>query len=219
MTAYATRQDVYDLGLGAQAFASRPRAVDASRDVDIATGTIRLRAHGLSASDVVSLEVTAGGTLPTAASAFAAYAPIVVTSDLFRLSGLASFAAAGSGWAVTVDPGRRLDAIAEERSRWIDEHLTAECPPLVAPFPRQVVGLCARLTARLAVTTLQIDNAAFRSALDRIEALREADEEILKTWLGGKPVNPRPVDQTDSVENGPRAGYGRPSVGWSSGVM
>src|SRR5262245_13297713 len=133
MAAYATRQDVYDLGLCAQAFASRPRPVR-TEDVDLATGTIRLRAHGLTSSDIFVFEVTSGGSLPQTIagpmSAFVALSPIIVTADLIRISGVTSFIAAGSGWSIAVDPERRIDRLCEERSAWIDEHLTAEEPPL-----------------------------------------------------------------------------------------
>lgn len=224
--AYATRQDVYDLGLGAQAFASRPRPVGtggviaAGVDVDLATGTIRLRAHGMTALDLFTLEVTTGGALLTGASAFVAYSPIIISGDLFRIAGLTvPLASAGSGWAVTVDPERRIDRLCEERSGWIDEHLTAEVPPIKAPYPSQLVGLCARLVARYGVPTLAFENPAFRSALDRIEAMREADDRVMAAWLAGKPINPRPVDQTTTPDNGALADTTRAPTRWRTGAL
>lgn len=219
MVAYATRQDVYDLGLGAQAFASRPRPVKLPDDIDITTGTIRLRAHGMTSTDVISLEVVSGGALATGLSAFAAYTPIIVTADLFRITGFASYASAGSGWSVVVDPERRIDRLCAERSGWIDEHLTAHETPLEPPYPSQVVGLCARLVARYGVTTLAFENPAYRAALDRIEALREADEKVLATWLGGKPISPRPTDQNTVPDNAAIADVTRQPTLWRTGAL
>jgi hypothetical protein len=219
MVAYATRQDVYDLGLGAQAFASLPRPVPAA-DIDLTTGTIRLRAHGMTAADIITFEVTSGGHLFTGASAFVAYSPIIVSADLFRISGFTTpIADPGKGWSVVIDPERRIDRLCEERSGWIDEHLTAEEPPLRAPFPSQVVGLCARLVARYGTTTLALENAAYRTALDRVEALREADERLLATWLAGKPINPRAKDQNSVPDNAAIAEYTRPPTTWRTGAL
>lgn len=221
---YAARQDVYDLGLGPQAFASRPRPIgtsgNAAADVDLATGTIRLRAHGMTAADIFTIEVTSGGSLPTGASAFVLYSPIIISADLFRIAGLpVPLVSAGSGWAIAVDPERRIDRLCEERSGWIDEHLTAEEPPLRAPYPAQVVGLCARLVARYGVVTLALENPAFRAALDRVEAMREADERLLATWLAGKPINPRARDQNSGPDNGALAEATRPPTRWRTGAL
>ena len=80
--AYATADDVY-LALSAQAFVVRPRPFEA---IEIATGTIRLTAHGLATTDLVVLAAVGAGTLPTTSSAFTAYSPIVVSGDLFKIA-------------------------------------------------------------------------------------------------------------------------------------
>jgi hypothetical protein len=225
MVAYCTAQDVYDLGLPPRAFAAVARPFDS---VNASTGTIAIKAHGLAVGDVVTFEVADGGQLPTGIAVATTYYPIPVTSDLFRVSASPSgsaitFVSAGAGWAVAVDPVRRINVVAEEVSRRIDESLTADDPPIVpysnGSFPGQLVGLAARMTARFLVTSLQFDNAEFRVASDRLFAQEEWDNELMKTWRSGKPLNPRPVDQTTTVENGAVGYSDRDASCWQPGVL
>lgn len=228
MTAYATRDDVYLLGLSAQAFVVRPRPVDTATGVDITTGTIRLTAHGLTALDIVTLTVTSGGSLPAEYSAFTAYTPIVVTGSLFKLTTgttpIAPLTSAGSGWAVEVDQLRRLDRQIEIASADFDEVYTAGEPPLLVDpltglYPQQMVGWVARRAALQAATTLEFDNPSYRVALDRIEKRREADDKLAASWMAGKPLNPRPTDQNTIADNGARALASTPVVGWYTGGL
>lgn len=230
--AYCTDDEVFSLGLSAQAFVVRARPVT-SGDVDIATGTIRLKAHGLSPLDAITFEVTSGGSLPTGISAFVVYAPEVVSADLFRVQGFASFASAGSGWAVAVDPLRRIRMHAEDVSARIDECLTADEPPikvdpLTGKFPAVLRGLAARMTARAAINSLQVDNPAYRTSIDRLMAQSAFDGDtdppaqvgsLLGDWKRGKPINPRPIDQTSTAENSARAGSSRDASDWTTGAL
>lgn len=219
--AYATRDDVYLLGLSALAFVVRPRPFEA---VDTATGNIRLTAHGFTASDLVILSVTGGGSLPTGTSALTTYTPIVVSGDLFRLTGFTSYASGGAGWLVGYDTGRRLDLHLEAASAEINEDLTAHQPPvLVDPetglYPMQLRGLCARMAARAAVTSMQIENPAYRVAVDRLFAREERDDAMRAEWRAGKPLHPRPVDSDELANNGARADYSRAPVPWLTGYL
>lgn len=220
--AYATHDDVY-AALSAQAFVVRARPVDTSRDVDIETGTVRLEAHGFSSLDVITVEVVSGGKLPRELSAFVAYNPVVVTSDLFRfsLSGtpISRFDIAGSGWRVKLDTVRRLGWHLDDATARIDEKLTANTPPLVAPYPRVVIGICARMAARSCLTSLQVENAQYQAAIDRLFAQEREDGAMLAAWLAGKPINPRATDQTPEPDNGPRARYGSVAAAWETRVM
>lgn len=203
--AYCTPDEVFALGLPAAAFVTRARPVQPS-DVNGANGRIRIKGHGLSNSDVVTIEVTAGGALPTGVSAFTPYTPAVVSFDLFTLVGFSSFASVGSGWGVAVDPLRRITLLAEDVAAQIDEVLTAHGVPLVAPYPPVVVGVAARMTARAAVNSLQVENAAYRVAIDRLFAQEEFDRLMLANWLKGKPVQPAPTDATaGTADNGARS--------------
>lgn len=219
---YATRDHVYNLGLSARAFARAPRPVEA---VEPSTGTIRLTAHGLSADDLVLLDAVAGGTLMGGVSAFTYYSPTIVGADLFRIVGVASFSSSGQGARVTLDPGRRIDQHLADAAALIDEHLTAHSVPLLPDpttgfYPQVVIGINARMAARAAVTSLQIENAAFREAIDRLMAQEEYDRMILADWKSGKPVQPRPTDQTESVaDNSARAGASRAQIDWHRGSI
>lgn len=226
-TGYCTRDDVFLLGLGAQAFVVRARPVE-SGAVDIATGVIRLKAHGLSDDDTVTTEVTTGGTLATTLSAFTAYGVAVVSFDLFRLTlngtPITSYVSAGSGWGIAVDPLRRIDRHILDAAGIINDKMTAydppfEVDPITGLYPPVIVGTNARLAAVNAATTLQFDNAQARVATDRLEAMLERDWVNLETYLKGRPVNPGPVDQNTVADNGPRAYRTRAPVDWGTGYL
>jgi hypothetical protein len=212
--AYCTPDDVFQLALSAQAFKTLARPLDG---IDGPSGTIRLKAHGFAASDSITFEVTSGGALPTGLSAFVAYSPIPVSSDLFRVTGFPSYVSGGSGGGVAIDPTRRLAAHILEASSEIDQHLTANAPPLVAPFPQVIIGLTARMAARAAILSLSVENAAYRVAVDRLFERQAKDQEMLAQFRDGWPINPRPVDQTVIPENGARASATRGPIGWTNG--
>lgn len=226
--AYSTLDDVFLLGLSAQAFVILARPFDA---VDAASATIRLRAHGLTVKDVITFEVTEGGALPTGISAFTKYYPIPLTGDLFRVATtengtpIASWADAGSGWSVQIDTARRILAHNEEAASEIDEHLTAHKPPIqpdpvTGKLPQVLIGLNARMTARAAVISLDMDNEAYRVPRDRLIEREAADMKLLAEWEAGKPIQPRPTDGTPQVaENSARASSG-PPIDWrNDGVL
>jgi len=233
--AYATPDDVYTLALPAQAFVAVPRPVNAASDVDIATATIRLQANGLSTDDVITFVPTSGGTLPTGISAFTAYYPLPVTSDLFRVSltkngpPIASWASAGRGWSVAVDQLRRLRANLESTAAQIDECLTAQLPPILpdpttGKLPQIVVALNARMAALATVISLQVENAQYRTAIDVLQQQREWDGygakgaiagTLLGDWKLGKPIQPRPTDSNNVPDNAAIAASATP-MPWRS---
>lgn len=228
---YATRDDVFNLGLSALAFVARARPLEPTplAAVDLATGVIRLKAHGLSASDLITLEVTSGGALATGLSAFVPYTPSVVSFDLLRIvnpaTGLpfTSYVSAGAGWSIAVDPLRRLDMHLVATAGDIDDKMTAHLPPFLPDpttgmYAQKLINLNARLAAISTATTLQFENAAARVAVDRLESQIKHDWEDLATYLAGRPIQPRPTDQNDVPDNAPRAYSGTP-VAWSTGFM
>jgi len=219
--AYAEVQDVFDLGLPAQAFATRPRPFEA---VDISTGRIRLTAHGLTGDDLVELVAVSGGSLPGGASALTQYHPVVIGADLFSLQGITSFSSPGAGWAIAVDPKRRLQKHLDDTAAVIDEHLTAHDPPIqrdpeTGKYPTVLIGINARMAAREDVTSLQMDNAAFRVATDRLFERKKQDLVLLKDWKGGKPIQPRPTDEDTIADNAAHATSDREPVGWQTGTL
>jgi hypothetical protein len=236
---YATRDEVFLLGLSAQAFVTRPRPLEAydASNVAISTGTIRLTGHGFSTADLVYLTVTAGGALPGGTAPLTYYSPLPLGNDLFQLAATPYgspivFSSIGFGWSLAVDPMRRIDLHREERSGFIDEHLTAHEPPILpnpvtGKYPIVLVGLCARMTARAAVTSLQIENAAYRVAIDRLMAMAAADGDtnppaqpgsLLGDWKAGKPVQPRPKDQNTVPDNSAVA-FSLRAVPWQTGYI
>lgn len=224
---YATLDDVFLLGLGAQAFVSRARPVDAPAAVNLATGVIRLEAHGLGADDMITARVTSGGTLPTGIVTTAVYGVEVISFDLLRITAggvpITSYVSAGSGWAVAIDPRRRLQRHILDAAAQIDDMLTGHEPPILTDpvtglYPEVVIGLCARLAAWTAVTSLQFENAVSREAVDRLEAQIANDRERLKTYLAGRPILPRPLDQNSVPDNAATASAGVP-VDWQVGYM
>jgi len=224
--AYATRDDVFNLALSAQAFVVRARPiVDVANDVGLATGVIRLKAHGFGPDDLVTLEVTSGGALPAELDAQKAYGVEVVSFDLFKLvdpdtGAIESYGAAGSGWAVALDTMRRLDMHLEASAARIDQSLTAHRGPLQAPYPVHVVEINARLAARRMLTSLEFNNQQFRTTTERLIAQGEEDEAQLQRWRAGQPVYPTPTDQTNETpDDGAFAVSGRSAVGWTTGRL
>lgn len=223
---YATKDNVFTLALGAQAFVALARPFDA---IDALSGVIRLKAHGLSDLDLVTLEVSDGGSLPPELSDFQIYRARPMSADLFRLASetedpIPYFLDAGSGWSISVDPYRRLDCNLVDTAAFIDEHLTAHDPPILPDpmtglYPPILVGLNARLAARQTVNSLQLDNAAYRVALDRLFDSEKRDMQLLADWKAGKPVQPRPTDQNQTADNAPRAGCSRPAIDWNRGYL
>ncbi|MEQ9318190.1 MAG: hypothetical protein RIF41_03485 [Polyangiaceae bacterium] len=219
--AYATRDDVFNLALSAQAFVVRARNFE---DIDVATGVIRLKAHGFGDEDLVTLEVTGGGSLPTGLSAHVAYGVDPVSFDLFRLtssgSPITSYASGGSGWSVALDTMRRLDKHLEAAAARIDQSLTAHRAPLTAPYPVHVVEINARMAARRMLTSLEFNNAAFRVSTERLIAMGDEDEAQLARWRAGQPIYPTPVDQTpETSDDGAFAVSGRAAVCWTTGRL
>jgi hypothetical protein len=224
---YATRDELFLLALGAPAFVAYARPFDA---VDNATATIRLKGHGFAATDTITFERSDGGVLPTGISEFVPYYPIPVTSDLFRVATtaggapIASWAISGDGWGIAVDSGRRLDAHLEEASAFVDEHLTAHDPPIdvdpvTGKYPPILIGITARIAARKAIASLEVENPQFRVAIDRLLASEPADQVILLDWKNGKPIQPRPTDGTSTADNSARASSGRAAMGWGTGML
>lgn len=235
---YCTRDDVYLLGLSAQAFALAPRPVGSppsslAADFNPSSGIVRLVGNGFSPADLVYLLAVTGGSLPGGAEALTYYAPLPLGGDLFQLLATTgtpptptgqplTFSSPGAGWSIVLDSARRLDAHIVEEAAAIDECLTANAPPIkpdpVLGYPQVLVGMNARMAARAAVTSLQIENPAYRKAVDRLFAREKQDMVTLAEWKMGKPINPRPTDQDSIPDNAVRA-FAGPDVPWTSGEL
>ena len=227
--AYATVDQTYQLALTARAFVVAPSPIQA---VDPNTGTIRLAAHGFGAADQILFQVTSGGLLTPELSAFAYYTPIVLGADLFQVADTVTglpivFAQTSRGWSVGVDPSRRLALHLEDAAARINAHLTAHSTPILVDattglYPSVLVGLNARMAARSAVTSLQVENPAYREPMDRLFAMAATDGDtdppaqpgsLLGDWKSGVSILPVPRDQNTLADMGPRA-RGRLPIGW-----
>lgn len=223
---YATIDDVFTLALSAPAFVVYGRPFDA---VDIQTGTIRLKAHGYSSEDLLTFEALEGGELPPEISGFKTYFARPVSADLFQIASdtedpIPYFLAPGSGWLVTFDPIRRLQKNLIERAAFMDEHLTAHDPPIerdqfTGEYPPVLVGINARLAARQTINSLQFDNAAFRTAVDRLFDSEKFDGVLLADWKAGKPIQPRPPDGNATADNSARAVNSGPADNWENHLL
>jgi hypothetical protein len=219
---YATKYQLFSLALAAPAFVAYARLID---EADPVTGTIRLKAHGFAPDDIISFEVADGGFLPSEFSRFLTYHPAPISADLFQVTRLLdgvtidSFVNVGSGWSVALDPYARLEMHLKEASSRIDEHLTAHDPPIrvdpvTGEYPFVLVGLTCRMAARSAIPSLFSENSQYRESVEMLKRLEESDEELLKAWKAGKPIQPRPTDETPEPENVFRAQADREGSGW-----
>lgn len=238
MVAYLSNglQDVYDLGFTAAAFVTRPRMLDADAGdfLDPTTGIFYMLGHGFAPDDAVWFMQIAAGSLPAGAGLTLAdvYTPQPIDARRFRLAPASggpalTFADVGIGWSLQRDPERRLLRIAENVSRDLDQDLTAHATPILpvnGKFPDKLVGVCARETARRGAAGLTFENAQFRTAKERTDALQGQDDDQRASWRMGQPISPRPVDQTSAPDNAARATNGVASgcvapMSWVTGVL
>jgi hypothetical protein len=238
--AYAQPSDVYrECNLGARTFVSRARPLDvrAGDAFDPLTGTFTLEGHGYESGDRIRFVQVAAGALPTGATATPVY---VLPIDFFRFQIAATdggdpltFADAGSGWGVQVDPEARLLRLSRSMTAIVDECLTAHATPLktsesTGRYPEIVIGVVARMVGRRYLSTLSSENAGVRTSLDTLRASAAFDGDtdppaqpgsLLGDWKMGKPIYPQPTDQ-NSVPDNTAWGNGRCAQGWlSRGVM
>lgn len=231
-TAYATRRDIFALGLRAEVFASRARAVES---VDAATAVFRLSSHGFDDGlPLINFVVTGSASLgrptvllPTGLSSTVVYEPSAYqgSGNLFTVapvdgSTITSLVNAGTGtFSVEADIGPTLDAICADESAQINNSLTGHSPPiLVDPstgrYPAILVGVTARRAALRARLVLGLSNPEYVASFAPLEAGEAADNARLEEWINGRTILPLPLDQTPGVpDDGPRFVTRRP-VGW-----
>lgn|SRR6185312_2899401 len=229
---YATLLDVYRLGLAARAFVVAPRPLDprAGDALDFANGIFRLSGHGYGADDLLQLVLVGTGAAPGGAVINTPYSPLPLDFYRFQVASgpngsPLTFSDAGSGaWAIQVDPEARLSALLVQFSAELDQDLTAQSPPILADPttgkpPQVLTGLVAREVARRGVTSLQVETASFKVAVDRLFALQKADDEQRDRWRKGQPLLPQVIDQTPTVaDDSPRA-LGRSTTYRSRGAL
>lgn len=225
MASYATLRQLYALGLGAQAFQARPRAVET---VDAATGVLTLGNNGLFDGSYLRFSVQGEPTLgkpdaalPDGLSASVLYeaVPVSGASDLFRVrpyggSTITSFGDAGSGvFSVVVDPQQTLLLIIADESAQVDNCLTAQAPPILpdpitGEYPQILSGVVARRSAIRGALVLGGANPVYQASLDKLIEGQAFDTARLEEWLNGRPIKPEVRDQTTYADDAPRARSG-----------
>lgn len=204
---YCTLQDVYNLGLDAQAFRSRSLA---SEGVVPATGTIAVSGNGLAVNAQLSLVVMSSSTLgapaaapPTGSAVGTPYyaLPVSGSSSLFQIAAAPSgspitFSDAGAGmWGILIDPTLWLSAAITAASAILDQYATGHAAPInAAIFPL----VCAHLAARICAASHSAMNPAFAAALERPTMIGSLLSKLLDIWLHGAPIKGA-VDATPTV--------------------
>jgi hypothetical protein len=124
MALLASLADFVRLGLPATALVPPPREIEA---VDIGTGRILTRGHGLVEGDVLKFE--GQGTLPTPLVATTIYGTIIVDLDLFSLTlngAPVTLTAAGTPpFRWRVDPRSAYEQALAAASAIVQDHATA----------------------------------------------------------------------------------------------
>jgi len=230
LASYTTLAQVYALGLPAQAFAARPRAIEV---VDAATGVFTLTGNGLFDGSLMRFTVQGEGTLgkpdaalPAGLSASVVYeaAPVSGSSDLFRVapfggSVITSFGDDGAGvFSIIVDPQQALIVIIADESAQVDNCLTGQAPPIerdpaTQEYPQILSGIVARRTAVRGALSMGLANPVYQESLDRLIAGQGFDNARLEEFLQGRQIRPEVIDQTTYADDAPRARSGA----WTGG--
>jgi hypothetical protein len=219
---YCALQDVFNLGLDAQAFRSRALL---SEGVVPSTGTITLSGNGLSLNAQVSLVVMSSSTLGAAPAAVPTglavgtpyYAlPVSGSSMLLQLAATQSgspitFSDGGAGaWGILIDPTIWLAAAITAASLVIDQYSTAHAAPINAAV---LTLVAARLAAHFCVAAHSMMSPAFSGILERPSMVDKLIRKLLDFWVEGAPIKGA-TDATPSIaDDAPRARCNRP-VGW-----
>lgn len=176
--AYATADDITTRGgLPSAALVPAVRAVEA---VDLTTGRLTVSGHGLTSAD--SLRFVASGSpvsgtpppaLPGGLAASTVYwaLPVTGTEDIFRVSlsengaPITSFSSAQVGnLGIVVSQARRIQAVLDSQSDWVDQFLTANKTPF-ATVPDVVCFIVAVLSAAQLVLVYGLQQTPYGIAI------------------------------------------------------
>lgn len=166
--AYATREDVYRVGLPRGSIVDPARLVAAA---DPVTHRLQLEGHGFSQDTAVQLQVDLGGVLPTGLALMTIYyvVPVLVAAGIPSESLFQLAAAPGTGSAIAftdagtapfrcfVPFGQSIDRELEQHSRWIDSMLPMQSAPLSLPVPSWITSVVAKRAAASLVRQLGLN--------------------------------------------------------------
>lgn len=179
MARYAEASDLYNHGLPRGLLVEERRLIT---DVDTTNDRMELAEHGLAADQEVYLVADEDGTLPSPlASATTYYAlPVSGSESLFQLATTAGGAAVnltteGTGtFGLAVPIAGVINASLDYVTRRIDRKLIAHQVQLTAPYPVEIVGICAKLAAEELLSRLGRSSETISAAAAR--AIGELNE-------------------------------------------
>jgi hypothetical protein len=211
---YCERQDVYALGLDAAAFARPARRVEG---VDLLSGTLSLRSHGLALGAALTLSVLSSSTLGAPTATLPAplavghvYGAAPLSADALQLRDapgtggalISTFISKGHGVIGLVpDSGADLDAAIDAATTLIDQYARAHAAPMQAAALRLV---CAYVSARIYVSAHAAMNPAYAEALEGPSWLRGLIDKLFAAWMAGAPILGAVDASPDVAEMGPR---------------
>ena len=192
MTAYATKRDVYALGLPRGSLGNPGRLVASSLAVN---STVELSEHGFVQDDKVTVRATEGGNVSAPLVTGTVYYVIPLTDSTFQLASTQggpaiTFTSDANSMVVTAD--LPWDELLEYFSRFVDGFLPADAVPLKAPYPITVIGTVAELVGR----KIQILSGTTSESMREMEL---AAKSKLERWVAGLPV--RDAQKTNARTN------------------
>ena len=207
MTALATLSDFVRLGLPATALVPPPREVEV---VDIVTGRILTKGHGLLLGDIVRFE--GQGTLPAPLDSTTLYTVAPVDLDLFTLSLNGSpVVLTTSGikpYLWRADPRPVYEQALLAASSTVQDHATAHAE-LTEATP-QVVEIVCILAAYSIIITNRLRLPISKEFFEELRRRYDDAWITLRTWQKGKPIagvkDATPdVAEVGAIAGGPRS--------------
>jgi phage gp36-like protein len=214
--ALATLSDFIRLGIPATALVPPPREIEI---VDVGTGRILTKGHGLVSGDLIKFE--AQGVLPVPLIASTLYEATPVDLDLFTvaLAGvpvvLTSSGTKPYQWRI--DPRPVYEQALEAASATVQDHATAH-GTITSPT-QQVIEIVCILAAWTIVCTNRLNLKIAEQFRTELRQRYEDAWITLRTWQKGKPIagitDATPtLAETGAVTGGPIASPN----GWNWGV-
>lgn len=210
-----TLAEFYALGARAEAFVSRPRAVE---HVSASSGTLTVTRHGLALDTPVVLRVSEDGAAPAGLSAGVTYYAIPTTGDVVRLAATAGGAAVtitdlGEGRLELVeDIDGKIQSTIDHWSGVFDEEARGNIGAW-ADYPSKAKWIVAALAAYDLLITRGLMSPEFREQnADGYRARWDRAWEMLRTPIAGG------TDATSDVADSGAVGFSDESDTWTEQV-
>lgn len=188
MVAYATRDDVYRVGVPRGSLVNPARSI---ASVNTTANSLELDDHGFALDREVQFVVDEGGALPSPLVAGTVYfaIPVSGSESTFKVAATAGGAAidlttAGTdSFGVLASLGPEIDREIAQHSEWFSEVVIGTAQPLESPYPEWVVAVVAKLTAASLVRRLGLSK--YQGIVDEAT---EARNDAIRMGGSGKPL-------------------------------